>query len=186
MKLKILTGALALLLTGSVLTGFSTQAAPSKAESDDHLAQEISEAVFRMDGATAQVNYDGGSTWDTSPTVELPDFYSYEEFAAGELTQEEAAAAIAQYQSALSGIEDGVQVGKRSSYEEDQIFFSMPNNPQSEVFQTVLYDGKSYRNFGPYNTKAELYAALEQYTNDQTKSGNMTEVEANSILDKYR
>ena len=33
MKLKILTGALALLLTGSVLTGFSTQAAPSKAES---------------------------------------------------------------------------------------------------------------------------------------------------------
>ena len=35
-------------------------------------------------------------------------------------------------------------------------------------------------------TKAELYAALEQYTNDQTKSGNMTEVEANSILDKYR
>ena len=73
MKLKILTGALALLLTGSVLTGFSTQAAPSKAESDDHLAQEISEAVFRMDGATAQVSYDGGSTWDTSPTVELPD-----------------------------------------------------------------------------------------------------------------
>lgn len=58
--------------------------------------------------------------------------------------------------------------------------------PQSEVFQTVLYDGNSYRNFGPYNTKAELYAALEQYTNDQTKSGNMTEVEANSILDKYR
>lgn len=111
MKLKILTSALALLLTGSVLTGFSTQAAPSKAESDDHLAQEISEAVFRMDGATAQVSYDGGSTWDTSPTVELPDFYSYEEFAgwietesdnlqalvaAGELTQEEAAAAIAQ------------------------------------------------------------------------------------------
>ena len=201
MKLKILTGALALLLTGSVLTGFSTQAAPSKAESDDHLSQEISEAVFRMDGATAQVSYDGGSTWDTSPTVELQDFYSYEEFAgwietesdnlqalvaAGELTQEEAAAAIAQYQSALSGIEDKVQVGKRSSYEEDQIFFSMPNNPQSEVFQTVLYDGNSYRNFGPYNTKAELYAALEQYTNDQTKSGNMTEVEANSILDKYR
>lgn len=200
MKLKILTGALALLLTGSVLTGFSTQAAPSKAESDDHLAQEISEAVFRMDGATAQVSYDGGSTWDTSPTVELPDFYSYEEFAgwietesdnlqalvaAGELTQKEAAAAIAQYQSALSGIEDGVQVGKRSSYEEDQIFFSMPNNPQSEVFQTVLYDGNSYRNFGPYNTKAELYAALEQYTNDQTKSGNMTEVEANSILWVY-
>ena len=117
MKLEILTGALALLLTGSVLTGFSTQAAPSKAESDDHLAQEISEAVFRMDGATAQVSYDGGSTWDTSPTVELPDFYSYEEFAgwietesdnlqalvaAGELTQEEAAAAIAQYQSALT------------------------------------------------------------------------------------
>ena len=58
MKLKILTGALALLLTGSALTGFSTQAAPSKAESDDHLAQEISEAVFRMDGATAQVSYD--------------------------------------------------------------------------------------------------------------------------------
>lgn len=192
---------IALLLTGSVLTGFSTQAAPSKTESDDHQAQEISEAVFRMDGAAAQVSYDGGSTWDASPTVELPDFYSYEEFAgwietesdnlqalvaAGELTQEEAAAAIAQYQSALSGIEDGVQVGKRSSYEEDQVFFSMPNNPQSEVFQTVLYDGNSYRNFGPYNTKAELYAALEQYTNDQTKSGNMTEVEANSILDKYR
>ena len=56
MKLKILTGALALLLTGSVLTGFSTQAAPSKTEFDDHQAQEISEAVFRMDGAAAQVD----------------------------------------------------------------------------------------------------------------------------------
>ena len=72
------------------------------------------------------------------------------------------------------------------SADNPQDFFINGYNPQSEVFQTVLYDGNSYRNFGPYNTKAELYAALEQYTNDQTKSGNMTEVEANSILDKYR
>ena len=133
-----------------------------------------------MDGATAQVSYDGGSTWDTSPTVELPDFYSYEEFAgwietesdnlqalvaAGELTQEEAAAAIAQYQSALSGIEDGVQVGKRSSYEEDQIFFSMPNNSQSEVFR------QSYMTVTVIGTLARIIQKLNcmrPWSNTQT------------------
>ena len=92
----------------------------------------------------------------------------------------------AQYETILSEIKDGVQISKRTSYEEEQLYFSLPNNSESESFQTVLYDGNSYHNFGPYDTKAELYAALEKYTSEQVELGNMTENEVNTILSKYK
>ena len=202
MKQKIFVSILTLLLAGGTLTGFSAKSNISQNDATNgNVPQVINEAIFQQNGITQQTSYDGGDTWNAAPVIEMPEFYSYDEFeqwiknetvnlqelvAAGEISQSEVNAIIAQYETILSEIKDGVQISKRTSYEEEQLYFSLPNNSESESFQTVLYDGNSYHNFGPYDTKAELYAALEKYTSEQVELGNMTENEVNTILSKYK
>lgn len=202
MKQKIFVSILTLLLAGGTLTGFSAKSNISQNDATNgNVPQVINEAIFQQNGITQQTSYDGGDTWNAAPVIEMPEFYSYDEFeewiknetvnlqelvAAGEISQSEVNAIIAQYETILSEIKDGVQISKRTSYEEEQLYFSLPNNSESESFQTVLYDGNSYHNFGPYDTKAELYAALEKYTSEQVEIGNMTENEVNTILSKYK
>lgn len=202
MKQKIFVSILTLLLAGGTLTGFSAKSNISQNDATNgNVPQVINEAIFQQNGITQQTSYDGGDTWNAAPVIEMPEFYSYDEFeewiknetvnlqelvAAGEISQSEVNAIIAQYETILSEIKDGVQISKRTSYEEEQLYFSLPNNSESESFQTVLYDGNSYHNFGPYDTKAELYAALEKYTSEQVELGNMTENEVNTFLSKYK
>ena len=202
MKQKIFVSILTLLLAGGTLTVFSAKSNISQNDATNgNVPQVINEAIFQQNGITQQTSYDGGDTWNAAPVIEMPEFYSYDEFeewiknetvnlqelvAAGEISQSEVNAIIAQYETILSEIKDGVQISKRTSYEEEQLYFSLPNNSESESFQTVLYDGNSYHNFGPYDTKAELYAALEKYTSEQVELGNMTENEVNTILSKYK
>lgn len=202
MKQKIFVSILTLLLAGGTLTGFSAKSNISQNDATNgNVPQVINEAIFQQNGITQQTSYDGGDTWNAAPVIEMPEFYSYDEFeewiknetvnlqelvAAGEISQSEVNAIIAQYETILSEIKDGVQISKRTSYEEEQLYFSLPNNSESESFQTVLYDGNNYHNFGPYDTKAELYAALEKYTSEQVELGNMTENEVNTILSKYK
>ncbi len=202
MKQKIFVSILTLLLAGGTLTGFSAKSNISQNDATNgNVPQVINEAIFQQNGITQQTSYDGGDTWNAAPVIEMPEFYSYDEFeewiknetvnlqelvAAREISQSEVNAIIAQYETILSEIKDGVQISKRTSYEEEQLYFSLPNNSESESFQTVLYDGNSYHNFGPYDTKAELYAALEKYTSEQVELGNMTENEVNTILSKYK
>lgn len=202
MKQKIFVSILTLLFAGGTLTGFSAKSNISQNDATNgNVPQVINEAIFQQNGITQQTSYDGGDTWNAAPVIEMPEFYSYDEFeewiknetvnlqelvAAGEISQSEVNAIIAQYETILSEIKDGVQISKRTSYEEEQLYFSLPNNSESESFQTVLYDGNSYHNFGPYDTKAELYAALEKYTSEQVELGNMTENEVNTILSKYK
>ena len=202
MKQKIFVSIRTLLLAGGTLTGFSAKSNISQNDATNgNVPQVINEAIFQQNGITQQTSYDGGDTWNAAPVIEMPEFYSYDEFeewiknetvnlqelvAAGEISQSEVNAIIAQYETILSEIKDGVQISKRTSYEEEQLYFSLPNNSESESFQTVLYDGNSYHNFGPYDTKAELYAALEKYTSEQVELGNMTENEVNTILSKYK
>lgn len=202
MKQKIFVSILTFLLAGGTLTGFSAKSNISQNDATNgNVPQVINEAIFQQNGITQQTSYDGGDTWNAAPVIEMPEFYSYDEFeewiknetvnlqelvAAGEISQSEVNAIIAQYETILSEIKDGVQISKRTSYEEEQLYFSLPNNSESESFQTVLYDGNSYHNFGPYDTKAELYAALEKYTSEQVELGNMTENEVNTILSKYK
>ena len=184
MKQKIFVSILTLLLAGGTLTGFSAKSNISQNDATNgNVPQVINEAIFQQNGITQQTSYDGGDTWNAAPVIEMPEFYSYDEFewiknetvnlqelvAAGEISQSEVNAIIAQYETILSEIKDGVQISKRTSYEEEQLYFSLPNNSESESFQTVLYDGNSYHNFGPYDTKAELYAALEKYTSEQVE-----------------
>ena len=202
MKQKIFVSILTLLLAGGTLTGFSAKSNISQNDATNgNVPQVINEAIFQQNGITQQTSYDGGDTWNAAPVIEMPESYSYDEFeewiknetvnlqelvAAGEISQSEVNAIIAQYETILSEIKDGVQISKRTSYEEEQLYFSLPNNSESESFQTVLYDSNSYHNFGPYDTKAELYAALEKYTSEQVELGNMTENEVNTILSKYK
>lgn len=157
MKQKIFVSILTLLLAGGTLTGFSAKSNISQNDATNgNVPQVINEAIFQQNGITQQTSYDGGDTWNAAPVIEMPEFYSYDEFeewiknetvnlqelvAAGEISQSEVNAIIAQYETILSEIKDGVQISKRTSYEEEQLYFSLPNNSESESFQTVLYDG---------------------------------------------
>ena len=77
-------------------------------------------------------------------------------------------------------------VSKRDSSSQDQIFFSLPEMNHPETYQTYLYDGNSYTNFGPFDTEKELYNALQEYTEEQVSAGRMLPAEANALLEQYK
>lgn len=204
MKLKIVASMMAFLMVGNSLSGFTAQTSESQKNDTSNVYEStslLSESILRQDGDSLRESYDAGRTWKRFSASEIPASYSYDEFlawmteeikslqefvAVGEITQEKADTIINQYYETLGEIEKGVQVSKRNSYSEDQIVFGAPDAMHTEGFQKAVYDGKSYQYFGPYETKAELYSVLKQYTDKQIASGNMTQGEADEILKEYR
>lgn len=204
MKLKILASMMAFLMFGNSLSGFTAQARESQKNDTSNVYEStslLSESILQQDGDSLRESYDAGRTWKKFSAAEIPASYSYDEFlawmkeeikslqelvAVGEITQEKADTTINQYYETLGEIEKGVQVSKRNSYSDDEIVFSAPDAMHTEVFQKAVYDGESYQYFGPYETKAELYSALKQYTDKQIASGNMTQGEVDEILREFR
>lgn len=160
----------------------------------------ITDMIFQQDGSTIRQSSDNGETWEAYTPIKEPVFFSYDEYAvwiateieniqklveAGQWTQEKADEVIASYSATLNEIATGLKVNKRSSYDEEQILFSMSDTAQEESYQTVVYDGKTFENFGPFETKNELFTALKEYTEKQIALGSMTSEEADELLKKY-
>ena len=201
MKMKILTSVIALLLVGGSLTAFAAQPNANQAAAIKQTETvELSAVVFRQDGDTVKASYDNGNSWEATPEVNTPDYFTYDEYAAwieterksldslvdaGEMTREEVNDTISKYSEILSEIENGLQVAKRDDFSEEQQFFSMPNAMHTEGFQTVICDENGYQSFGPYEAKAELHGALKEYTDKQVAMGGMTQENENEILTKY-
>lgn len=198
MKVKIVAGLMSLLMAGGTLTGFASQQTTPPVSPN---VSTLAEATLQQDGEITKASYDGGNTWEVFSAAESPDSYDYEEYAAwikeeikglqelvaaGEITQEEADTVIQSYYDTLEKIKNGLQVSKRSSYNDEQLFFSNPNAMHTEGYQTAVFDGHKYQYFGPYETRAELYEVLKQYTDSQVASGNMTSADAEELLEKYK
>jgi hypothetical protein len=200
MKGKILSSLLALLLVG----GLNTLAAPTNTQSEATKEQSdpalLSPVTITQDENTLIYSYDDGNTWTPVPEVEMPEFYSHDEFLAwikeqeteiaklveaGEWTQEKTDTTIQEYYDLLASSDNGLLISKRESYTDDQYFVSIPNTPHTQGFQTSLFTESGYEFFGPYDTEKELYDALKAYTELQVETGNMTANEANTILEKY-
>ena len=161
MKQKIFVSILTLLLAGGTLTGFSAKSNISQNDATNgNVPQVINEAIFQQNGITQQTSYDGGDTWNAAPVIEMPEFYSYDEFeewiknetvnlqelvAAGEISQSEVNAIIAQYETILSEIKDGVQISKRTSYEEEQLYFSLPTKPATPMRKSGVAEQRKCR-----------------------------------------
>lgn len=77
-------------------------------------------------------------------------------------------------------------VGKRTSSNDDQLFFSMPGNTRPEQYQTFVFDGSTYKSIGPFDTQEELFHALKDYTDAKVEAGTMTQAEATALLEKYQ
>lgn len=201
-KLGLLSLVLCMALGLCAVTAFaanSSDNAPSAPTAEPQTA--ISEVSFRQNGTDIQQSMDGGKSWGTYTPVEETDYFTYDEFAAwlevetaniqalvevGEWTQDEADKTLENYKAILDGIANGQMVSKRDSSSQDLIFFSLPEMNHPETYQTYLYDGNSYTNFGPFDTEKELYNALQEYTEEQVSAGRMLPAEANALLEQYK
>ena len=54
------------------------------------------------------------------------------------------------------------------------------------LYKTFVYDGGTFKNFGPFETKEELYNALKEYSDAQVTSGIMSQADANDLLKRYK
>ena len=163
-------------------------------------AAPLSSVIVRQNGNSVEQSYDNGVTWENYAYKETHDFFTYDEYAewvkaekeairklveAGEWTQKQADEVVSHYNEVLSKIKDGLMVSKRKDYNEDQVLFSLPEGMHTTGYQTVVYGGGTFKNFGPFETKEELYNALKEYSDDQVASGIMTQANANDLLKKY-
>lgn len=161
----------------------------------------VSSVLFRQDGADIQQSTDEGKTWQSYSPIEETDYFTYDEFSAwieneteniqklvdaGEWTEAEATEALEYYDEILKSILEGKMVGKRASSSDDQLFFSMPDNAQSEQYQTFVFDGNTYKSIGPFDTEEELFNALKEYTDTEVEAGTMSQAEATALLEKYQ
>ena len=201
-KLGLLLLVLCLALSLCAVTAFAANSdnnAPSAPTTEPQTA--ISEVSFRQNGTAIQQSMDGGKSWEAYTLAEEADYFTYDEFAAwlevetaniqalveaGEWTQDEADKALENYKAILDGIANGQMVSKRDNPSQDQMFFSLPEMSRPETYQTYLYDGTSYTNFGPFDTEEELYNALQKYTEEQVSAGKMLPAEANALLGQYK
>lgn len=201
-KLGLLLLVLCLALSLCAVTAFAANSdnnAPSAPTTEPQTA--ISEVSFRQNGTAIQQSMDGGKSWEAYTLAEEAGYFTYDEFAAwlevetaniqalveaGEWTQDEADKALENYKAILNGIANGQMVSKRDNPSQDQMFFSLPEMSRPETYQTYLYDGNSYTNFGPFDTEEELYNALQKYTEEQVSAGEMLPAEANALLEQYK
>ena len=161
----------------------------------------VSSLLFRQTGVDIQQSADEGRTWESYAPTEETDYFTYDEFSAwlaaeteniqklvdtGEWTEAEAAEALARYEEIRQSILAGQMVGKRASFSDNQLFFSMPSTARPEQHQTFVFDGNAYKHIGPFDTQEQLFNALKAYTAAAVEAGTMTQAEAAALLDKYQ
>ncbi|GMQ61566.1 DUF2680 domain-containing protein [Vallitalea maricola] len=183
--------------------GVSALAAPQnivqqKPFSND--ATPLSSVIVRQNGNAIEQSYDNGVTWENYTYKEANEFFNYDEYAewvktekeaiqklveAGEWTQKQADEVISHYNEVLSQIKDGLIVSKRKNFNQDQVLFSLPEGMHTTGYRTVVYNGDTFKNFGPFETKEDFYNALKEYSDGQVTSGIMSQSDANDLLKKY-
>ena len=102
-------------------------------------------------------------------------------------TQEMIDETIASYEEILKKIEDGVKVSKTvDGSEEIQIAtYDDKEHFMESVEGAAIASDKETKVFGPYDTKEELLDAIKSYCEEQVRLGNMTQKEADEIIEKY-
>ncbi len=201
MKFKLLLGITisAVLAYGSISAFAASQNDQQKSLSNE--TTPLSSVIIRQNGNSVEQSYDNGVTWKNYTYKESHDFFTYDEYAewvkiekeairklveAGEWTQEQANEVTSHYDSVISKIKDGLMVSKRKDYNENQVLFGLPEGMHTEGYQTFVYDGDTFKNFGPFETKEELYNALKEYSDGQVAFGIMSQADTNDLLKKYK
>lgn len=201
MKFKLLLGiAMSAVIAFGGISAFTAPQNVVQPKPISNEATPLSSVIVRQNGNSAKQSYDNGVTWENYTYKDAHDFFTYDEYAewvktekdairklveAGEWTQKQADEVVFHYNEVLTRIKGGLMVSKRKDYNEDQALFSLPESMHTTGYQTVVYDGDTFKNFGPFETKEELYNALKKYSDGQVASGIMSQADANDLLKRY-
>lgn len=103
-------------------------------------------------------------------------------------TQEIIDETIAQYEETLQEIKNGIKISKMvNGSDEIQLAYYDDNKAVMQAVEgiVIVLDNGDTVNFGSYDTKEELLMAVKPYCEEQVKLGNMTQQEAEEIIQKY-
>ncbi|WP_440286894.1 M56 family metallopeptidase [Eshraghiella crossota] len=102
-------------------------------------------------------------------------------------TQELIDETIASYEEILQKIENGVKVSKTvdGSKEIQIATYDDKEHFMESVEGVAIASDKETKVFGPYDTKEELLDAIKPYCEEQVRIGNMTQQEADEIIERY-
>lgn len=192
-------GIIMLLCFSLCIGGISALAAENNGKANTQ--SPMSSVMFRQDGTAIQQSVDEGKSWEKYSPAENPEYFTYDEFSAwikkeseniqelvdaGEWTEAKATETLNLYNEILDNLSEGVEVSKRATLDDDQMFFSMPRTERPEQYQTFIFDGSAYKIIGPFDTEEELVNALKDYTDGEVKAGTMTQADATALMEKYQ
>ena len=95
---------------------------------------------------------------------------------------------IAMYEKNLRDIKNGLRVSKSVDGSDDDMVSYYPDENAvvgKAEGVAIVFDNGEKVTFGPYDTTTELLAEVKLYCEQQVQLGNMTQDEANKILEKY-
>ena len=106
-------------------------------------------------------------------------------------TQEKINETIAMYESILEDIRNGKMYSKSVDGDSDMLMMSydpsdieLGTSTEAKELYIKLDNGEEHT-FGPYETKEELLAEVKPFCEEQVKLGNMTQSEADEIINRY-
>ncbi|GGH18578.1 hypothetical protein GCM10008013_14630 [Paenibacillus segetis] len=135
--------------------------------------------------------YDGYKAWLDNEKIELQKVIGARAWNSKDgwftWTQKRVDDAIATYEQILADIKAGTQVSKTVDGRDDVVLSFDPGKISTGTSYSVdiTLDNGEATSFGPYDTKEELLAKVKPYCEQQVKQGNMTQKEADEILNRY-
>lgn len=162
---------------------------------DGKTFEPLMDAEFEARFPTPDVEwwtYDEYKAWLDKEKVQLQSLLGESAWTGGSgsfvWTQEKIDETIAMYEDILADIKNGVMYSK-SVDGQDQLMMSYnPADIGTSTDTKELYvklDNGEEHTFGPYETNAEMLAAVKPFCTEQVKLGNMKQSEADEILSRY-
>ena len=162
---------------------------------DGKTFEPLTDAEFEARFPTPDVEwwtYDEYKAWLDKEKVQLQSLLGESAWTSGSgsfvWTQEKIDETIAMYEDILADIKNGVMYSK-SVDGQDQLMMSYnPADIGTSTDTKELYvklDNGEEHTFGPYETNAEMLAAVKPFCTEQVKLGNMKQSEADEILSRY-
>ncbi len=166
--------------------------------SEDNGKTWISEEDFRKAHPTPNVvwwTYDEYKAWLEQEKINLQTMIGERSWNQTDgwyvWTQETVDETIKMYEGLLEDIKNGMKLSRTIDGSEGTIMMGGSYYPgeiaAASRFETFIINDKGEEiHFGPYDTREKLLAEVQPYCEAQVKSGNMSQQEADDILNKYR
>lgn len=171
---------------------YSDESGKIKISTDDGKTW-MSEEEFKKAYPTPEVvwwTYDEYKTWLEQEKIDLQNIIGEKAWNPTDgwfvWTQEKVDEAIKQYEKILKDIKDGIKVSKIVNGSDEVMMSYNPGEIDiTSSYGIMIVDDKdNKKNFGPYDSREDLLAAVKPYCDKQVKKGNLKQSEADEIISK--